>query len=61
MDRFEPAFRPLLDEIEQRSSVAGRFVDKIFRIYIATLWANWRSIRRKPASASTISKRCTTT
>lgn len=41
MDRFERALRPLLDEIEQRSSVAGRFVDKdLYRIYIATLWAN---------------------
>jgi len=41
MDRFETTFRPVLDEIEQRSSVAGRFVDKdLYRIYIATLWAN---------------------
>jgi len=41
MERFEPVFRPLLDEIEQRSSVAGRFVDKDrYRIYIATLWTN---------------------
>ena len=31
----------MLDEIEQRASVAGRFVDKdLYRIYLATLWAN---------------------
>jgi len=31
----------VLDEIEQRASVAGRFVDKdLYRIYLATLWAN---------------------
>lgn len=41
MSDFEDAFRPVLDEIERRASVAGRFVDKdLYRIYIATLWAN---------------------
>ena len=41
MDRFERTFRNVLDEIEQRASVAGRFVDKdLYRIYLATLWAN---------------------
>lgn len=41
MSAFESAFRPVLDEIERRASVAGRFVDKdLYRIYIATLWAN---------------------
>lgn len=41
VQRFEQAFRGVLDEIEQRASVAGRFVDKdLYRIYLATLWAN---------------------
>lgn len=40
-DRFEPQFRPLLDEIERRAAVAEHFLDKdLYRIYIATLWAN---------------------
>jgi hypothetical protein len=38
VERFEQAFRGVLDEIEQRASVAGRFVDK--DLYRATLWAN---------------------
>ena len=38
---FEDQFRPLLNEIERRSSIAERFIDKdLYRIYIATLWAN---------------------
>ena len=38
---FERQFRPLLDEIERRSSIAERFIDKdLYRIYMATLWAN---------------------
>ena len=41
MKRFEQAFRTVLDEIEERASVVGRFVDKdLYRIYLATLWAN---------------------
>ncbi|NJN51836.1 MAG: hypothetical protein HC809_08750 [Gammaproteobacteria bacterium] len=41
MPDFESAFRPVLDEIERRAAVAGSFVDKdLYRIYIATLWAN---------------------
>jgi hypothetical protein len=47
--RFEREFRPVLDEIEQRASVAGRFVDKdLYAIYLATLWAN---IALDPAEA----------
>lgn len=39
--RFESDFRPVLDEIEQRAAVAGRFVDKdLYRVYVSTLWAN---------------------
>lgn len=39
--RFERQFRPVLDEIESRASVAGAFVDKdLYRIFLATLWAN---------------------
>ena len=38
---FERQFRPLLNEIERRASIAERFIDKdLYRIYIATLWAN---------------------
>jgi hypothetical protein len=38
---FEGRFRPLLDELEARASVAGSFVDKdLYRIYLATLWSN---------------------
>lgn len=34
-------FDEILDDIESRSSVADRFVDKeVFQLYIATLWAN---------------------
>jgi hypothetical protein len=41
MEDFEAAFRPVLDEIERRAAVAGRFVDKdLYCLYIATLWAN---------------------
>lgn len=35
------AFTPVLDDIAERSTVAERFIDKnLFRLYIATLWAN---------------------
>jgi len=35
------AFDPVLDDISERSRVAERFVDKdLYRIYVATLWAN---------------------
>ena len=34
-------FSVILDDIEERSSVAERFLDRdIYRLYIATLWAN---------------------
>ena len=34
-------FEPILAAVERQSSVAGRFVDKsLYRIYLATLWAN---------------------
>jgi len=34
-------FRPALDDIVKRSTVADRFVHRdIYRLYIATLWAN---------------------
>ena len=32
---------PILDEIETRSAIAERFVDKeVYRIYLGTIWAN---------------------
>jgi hypothetical protein len=35
------AFAPVMLDIEKRSCVADRFIDKdLYRIYIATLWAN---------------------
>ena len=38
---LEAAFDPVLKDISERSLVADRFVDKdLYRIYIATLWAN---------------------
>ena len=38
---LEAAFDPVLNDISERSRVAGSFVDKdLYRIYIATLWAN---------------------
>ncbi len=34
-------FSDVLDDIEERSSVTERFVDKnLYRLYLATLWAN---------------------
>ena len=34
-------FQPILAAVERQASVAGRFVDKdVYRIYLATLWAN---------------------
>ena len=39
--RLKALFEPALDEIAERSSVAGRFVHRdVYRLYIATLWAN---------------------
>ena len=39
--RRKALFEPALDEIAERSSVAGRFVHRdVYRLYIATLWAN---------------------
>ncbi len=38
---LQRAFSPVLDDVEDRSSIAGRFIDKtLYQIYIATLWAN---------------------
>lgn len=35
------AFAPILDDLGERSTVADRFIDKnVYRLYIATLWAN---------------------
>ncbi|MCB1686159.1 MAG: hypothetical protein KDI31_16805, partial [Pseudomonadales bacterium] len=35
------AFAPILDDLAERSTVAERFIDKnVYRLYIATLWAN---------------------
>ena len=40
-DGFRTQFRPVLAEIARRSAVTDRFVDKdVYRIYVATLWAN---------------------
>ena len=38
---YAARFKPVLDEIARRSSVAGDFIDKdLYQIYVATLWAN---------------------
>ena len=38
---FELRFREILDDIEERSCVTERFVDRdLYRLYLATLWAN---------------------
>ena len=38
---LQAAFGPVLDEVAERSQVADAFLDKdLYRIYIATLWAN---------------------
>jgi hypothetical protein len=38
---LEAVFRPVLTDIAERSLVADSFLDKdIYRVYIATLWAN---------------------
>lgn len=38
---LEAAFAPVLAEVAERSLVADAFLDKdLYRIYIATLWAN---------------------
>ena len=40
-DELRWAFAPVLDDIGERSTVADRFIDKnVYRLYIATLWAN---------------------
>jgi hypothetical protein len=38
---LEYAFAPVLEDIENRSQVTERFIDRdLFQIYIATLWSN---------------------
>jgi len=38
---LEYAFTPVLEDIENRSQVAERFIDRnLYQIYIATLWSN---------------------
>lgn len=38
---LEYAFTPVLDDIEERSSVAERFINReLYQIYLATLWSN---------------------
>jgi hypothetical protein len=38
---IDERFREVLDDIESRSCVTDRFVDRdLYRLYIATLWAN---------------------
>ena len=40
-DRLKAQFEPALDEIAERSTVAGRIVHRdVYRLYIATFWAN---------------------
>jgi hypothetical protein len=40
-EHYAALYDPLLTEIRDRSSVADAFLDKdIYRIYLATLWAN---------------------
>lgn len=39
--RLQRHLSPVLEEIEKRSAIADRFIDKdLYRVYIATLWAN---------------------
>lgn len=39
--RLESLFRPALEDIARRSTVADRFVHRdVYRLYMATLWAN---------------------
>jgi len=39
--RFTERFTEILDDIEARSCVTDRFVDRnLYRLYLATLWAN---------------------
>ncbi len=39
--RLQALFGPALNEIRERSTVAGRFVHRdVYRLYVATLWAN---------------------
>lgn len=45
-------FSAVLDDIESRSSITDRFVDRdLFRLYLATLWAN---VVLNPADAGLI-------
>ncbi len=38
---LEERFKEILDDIEERSCVTERFVDRdLYRLYLATLWAN---------------------
>jgi hypothetical protein len=38
---LEYAFTPVLEDIENRSQVAERFIDRnLYQIYVATLWSN---------------------
>jgi hypothetical protein len=41
LDGLRYRFDDMLDDIEERSCVTDRFVDKdLYRLYLATLWAN---------------------
>jgi hypothetical protein len=41
MERYDALYQPVLEEIESRSLLADRVLDKdVYRIYVATLWVN---------------------
>ena len=40
-DHLKHAFEPVFVDIRERSTVVERFIDRnLFRLYMATLWAN---------------------
>ena len=41
LKELEEMFLPVLEDVEERSMVVERFIDKnLYQIYVATLWAN---------------------
>jgi len=41
LQELEEMFKPVLEDVEERSIVVERFIDKnLYQIYVATLWAN---------------------
>ncbi len=41
VETVSETFAPILEDIEQRSLIADKFIDKdLYQLYVATLWAN---------------------